>query len=275
MAIPGMDSVLDGYGRIPGPMDRRDVSFSFRVFTNDGDLDKAYDLLAAAIAPGYPVRLVYTTDAGEQWFTVGSNPSIKHTLTSANNWNHGGYCDFVVAWRIRPDWWTRYSENVSVWPLVPTTFHVANDEVFSNLGTTAITSANQNFTLNATGTAGIDLPTLPDTAAKIYIVGPAGGDAGIGVSSFTATARDGNGIQQPVFFTLSFKLPTANDSVSLDLGAQSFSHNGVPFRPYKPSYQPHYFRVDPGVVNSGVVTAFGANPLTGGSITVDWRRKRV
>jgi hypothetical protein len=278
MSIPEMDGVISGHGRHAGPTDVRYITFGFRVFTN-GDNDAAYDLLAAQVAPGFPQRLVYQMDSGTLWFTVGYTPSIKQTVTSADNWGAGGYCDFSVTWRIRPDWWLRYSETVDVWLPNEGTFDVANDETFSNDGMTVITSTSQAFTLDARGIAGTNLPTIPDYGAKFYIVGPAGGSAGIGVANNNATVLDGNGASQPVFFTLPFNLPTANDSAFLDFGSQTFYHTTggtyATFRPFKPDYQAHYFRVQPGVLNNCVVTAFGSSPLTGGSVTADWRRKRA
>jgi hypothetical protein len=278
MVIPGMDGVLDGYGRIPGPMDRRDQSFTFRVFTSDGNLDAAYDLLAAQVAPGYPQRLVYLTDSGTQWFTVGSNPRIQHTLTAANNWGHGGYCDFTVTWRIRPDWRPRYSEASQVFHSV-TSF--AASTTFGSLGATTIASTSQPFSVDARGTAGTDLPTLPDSGATITLTGPCGGANGLLVLNYSATAYDSAGTAQPLYFIIPFNLPTSHDSCSLKFASQTFLHNGVPFRPQKPldgaglSYQREWFRIEPGILNSCHVNALGASPLVGGKITVDFWRKRA
>jgi hypothetical protein len=280
-SVPGLDSVLDGYGRNPGPMDRRDMTFSFRVFVDDGNLDAAYDLLAAAIAPGYPVRLVYTTDALAQWFTIGSNPSIKHTLTSANSWGHGGFCDFAVTFRIRPDWRKRSPEITDV------TYSAANSEVYAAddserytaPGATTITSADQPFMMDATGTAGFDLPTLPDTAPTFALVGPCGGDDGIEVGNGTAQTTDTSGNRHDIVFVLPFNLPTASDSCSVVLASQSFTYTvgGVvrTFRPTKPLYQREYFRVQPGVVNQCYVRALGSNPKTGGYISRNFFKKRA
>jgi hypothetical protein len=274
VAIPGADRVLNANGRLPGAVDRLDQSFGFRVFTN-GDNDAAYGLLAAAILPGYPVRLRYRTDAGALWYARGEDARLQHSLTSASSWGAGGYCDFAVTWR-RDLWTPQFSEVTDVWAPVEPTWSAGDTEVWSNSGTTAIASAAQAFTLTATGTAGVDRPVLPDRAPKIFIRGPAGGASGIAVSSFTATTPDENGARQPIYFTFPSKLPTANDSAYFDFGSQSFwtTIGGATtiLRPFKPKYQTEYFRVDPGVVNNCVVTALGASPATGGEITVDWRR---
>ena len=217
-AIPGMDSVLDGYGRLGGPIDRRDVAFSFRVFVDDGDLDRAYDFLMAAIGPGTPVRLVYQTDQGALWYTTASNPSLQHTLTAANQWGHGGFCDFQVRWRIRPDWRPRYSETADVFRF--STVFLANT-TFGNLGGTHITAVNTPFYIDATGIAGNTLPTLPDYGVTITINGPLGGSVdvngqlGFRVINGTLTVRDGAGALQSTYFDVPIQLVDAFNGVTL------------------------------------------------------------
>lgn len=278
MVIPSMDSVLDAFGRAPGPTDRRDQLFGFRKFSSNGDLDADYDRLMAWLAPGTPVRLVYQTDSGALWYTIGSNPKLGNPIASANNWGAGGYQDFSITWRIRPDWRPRFSESAEIFHSA-TTF--AAGTTFGSVGTTVIASANQAFTVDARGTAGLDLPTIPDTGPTITIHGPAGGTGGMRVYNGTATATDTNGAKVPMYFDIPFQLPTADDSVTLKFAAQTFKHNGVPFRPLRPidangkSYQGDWWRVEAGVLNGCSVVALGASALTGGAIKVDWYRKRA
>jgi hypothetical protein len=272
VSIPGADGVADAYGRTPGPIDKREATFGFRVFTTDGDLDKAYDLIAAWVAPGYPQRLIYITDAGYTRVYYVANPRYQHTLASANSWGRGGFVDFAVTWRVLKVR-APFSEASDRFTSTTETFNPAHDETFGSNGTTVIASPTQGFSIDARGTAGLDLPTLADRAPKIVIHGPAGGTGGFTVQNFAATTRDTNGIAQPVQFTVPFYLPTASDSASFDFAAQIFLHNGVPFRPTKPNYQREWFRVEPGVVNScafiGLPQGFG---LTGGRIFIDWYR---
>lgn len=275
MSVPSMDGVLSGHGRRAGPTDVRYVTFSFRVFT--ADLDAAYDLLAAQVAPGVPQRLVYQMDSGALWFTIGYTPSIKQTVTAANSWGAGGYCDFAVTWRIRPDWRPRYSETA------PPTYSATNSEVYrtdnsetySMQGVTNITLATTPFTMDSTGVAGVNLPTIDDTGPAFYITGPAGGSLGIAVANYSAMIADKLGVMQPTYFTIPFNLPTAHDTAYCDFAKQSFYHNGTPFRPLKPDYQHGWFIVKAGIVNQCTVGALGTSPLTGGQITHDFWRKRA
>jgi hypothetical protein len=269
-SIPSMDGVLDGYGRVPGPMDRREVAFSFRVLLDDGDLDRAYDLLMAAIGPGTPVRLVYQTDQGALWYTTASNPAVQHTVTSGNNWGHGGYCDFQVTWRIRPDWRPRYSEAAEVFHV--NTLFVAGTR-FGSAGSTVILAQTQSFTIDATGIAGSNLPTIPDYGVTITVNGPLGGSVdvngqlGFRVVNGTLTVRDSTGAQQQSYFDVPIQLVDAFNGVTLKMDRQSFTFNGIPFRPRKPAYQPWYFGVKPGVVNSCAVVGLGQGTHLGYSVT--------
>jgi hypothetical protein len=274
--IPGMDSVLDGNGRLPAPMDRRDVTFSFTVWTN-GDNDAAESLLRAQVAPGYPQRLVYRTDSDTLWYTVGYNPSIKQTSAAENNWGDGGECNFAVTWRIRPYWTPRYSQAADLWQFAPEAFAADNSETFISPGTTAVTSGAQSFLVDATGTAGFDLPTLPDTAPTFFFAGPLGGTGGFVVQNYNAMVRDTNGVLHPMMFTVPYQLPDSSHAAALNFATQTFQlTSGTYFRPVKPldangrSYQRGYFEVTPGVVNNCVVVALGSSPLTGGSIQIDW-----
>jgi hypothetical protein len=214
MALPSLDSVLDGYGRRGGPMDRRDMAFSFRRFTGSADLDADYDRLAAWLAPGNQMRLVYQTDSGVLWYTTASNPRIQNTVTSANNWNSGGFQDFTVTFRIRP-YWTPHDPEAKP----PTfaadnseTFRADDSETFLSPGTTRITASPQAVLLDATGVAGSTLPTIPDTGPFVFIVGPAGGGgtgaaalahaSGSSITSVTVTTPGANyGAPPTVIFT--------------------------------------------------------------------------
>lgn len=269
--IPGVDGVADGYGAAGGPIDRRDQTFSFRKFTN-GQNDAEYDRLMAWIAPGKRIRLVYQADDGATlWYTPASDARLAHTLTSANSWGTGGYVDFAITWRIRPDWRPRFSETAQVFR-TGSVFVAAT--TFGSLGTTVITTAIQPFTIDATGVAGVTLPTLPDRGPKVTVHGPVGGDGGFRVLNYTATTIDPSGAEAPTYFDVPFKLPASADTTILNFAAQIFTGDGVPFRPTKPSYQSEYFRIDPGVVNQCYFQALGGSVLTGGSIAVDWWRKR-
>lgn len=272
LVIPGLDSVLDAYGRLPGPMDRRDLTFAFRTMTG-GDNDAAYDALAAWLAPGTPIRLVFQTDQGGLWYTTASNPHLTLTETSAANWGEDGYSDFTITWRIRPDWRLRYSETAERF-LGATTFAFDHHETFGSRGTTTIAANPQTFLVDARGTAGLDLPTIPDTGPTVTISGPAGGDGGMKVTNTNVLYTDRNGAQQVQQFTIPFKLPTADDSVTLKFAAGSFMHTSSAFRPTKPDYQPEYFTIQPGIQNTCQLIPLGTNPLTGGHVTVDfWRRR--
>jgi hypothetical protein len=272
LVVPSADGVIDGNGRVPGAMERRDFPVAFRVIVGpSGDLDAAYDLLAAQVAPGVPQRLVYQTDSGALWFTVGHNPSIRHTL-SADNKGLTAFADFTVTWRIRPDWRARYSEASQRFRR-GTVF--VRGTTFGSLGSTTIAAASQTFTVDATGTAGFDLPTLPDSGATITISGPAGGLGGMIVQNASDPLTDGVGNPTPTYFTLPFRLNTASDSCTLNLASQTFTVNGQSFRPTKPDWQPWWFRIRPGMVNQCAVVAQGASPLTGGRIKIDWIRRRA
>jgi len=274
MAIPGMDSVLDGNGRGAGSIDRREQSFGFRVFCPNDDLDAAYDLLAASLGPGTPMRLVYQPDNGPLRYTIGSNPKIAHTTVSANK-GGASHADFTVTWRIRPDWRWRYSETVQLFPTVATTFAPTNSETFTARGTTIITANPQPFLVDARGTAGNDLPTLPDTGSTITLTGPCGGDGGIQVANNSITLYDTQGTPFPLYFLLPFNLPTAYDSCSLNFASQTFLHNGRPFRPLKPGWQREWFRIQPGIVNNCALLPINGNVLLGGGVTVDWIRRFI
>jgi hypothetical protein len=267
-----MDSVLDGNGRNPGPMDRRAQPFSFRVFTN-GDNDAAYDLLAAQMAPGVPQRLVYQTDSGALWYTVGSNPRIQHTLAAANSWGAGGYVDFTVTWRIRPDWRPRFSQASDIWGTNDGIWGVS-DGIWGSAFTVTLSSNPCSFTLDATGVAGSTLPTIPDTAPTITITGPFGGTGGIGLYNLSAYFRFTDGSLQPYQLILPYQCPSAHDTYALNLASQTFLFNGVPFRPQRPLGQPYWWIVKPGIVNNCTIQAAGGGALTGGSVAIDWWKKR-
>lgn len=285
--IPGMDGVLDGYGRLSGPMDRRDFTVTFTVFT-DGHNDAAWDLLMAQVASGVPVRLVYTTDGGGQWFTTASNPKVQNTNSSENRWGGGGEVNFVVTWRIRPYWTPRFSESANVFHS-GATFHTGAH--FGSAGVTIISANPQAFAIDATGTAGVNLPTIPETGMTVILTGPCGGAGVLRIINFTAPAYDTNGVKQPMYFDVPFNLPTANDSAVLRFGAQAFGATiggvGRSFRPLKPvdshgyRYQREWWRIEAGVNNGCNVVALDAlgnvdpSPLLGGTIKVDWYRKRA
>jgi hypothetical protein len=270
--VPSMDGVLDGYGRQPGPMDRRDLAFSFRIFVTDGDLDKAYDLLAAQIGPGDPVRLVYRTDAGAQWFTIGYSPRIQHTLAAANRWGQQGYCDFTVTWRIRPDWRPRFSEASDVWGTNDGIWGVA-DGVWGGSYSQALATDGAGVVLDLSGTAGLNLPTIPDTGPVFTITGPFGGDNGFVIFGSQKTRDDlGNVV------TLQVQVPRrvlVNQACILDCARPRFLLAGAPFRPIKPAYQKEYLRVDPGVLNTWTFTNAGPSGTAGGAVVIDAWRKRA
>jgi len=271
MVVPSMDSVLDAFGRLPGPMDRRDQRFGFRRLTG-GNNDAEYDRLMAWCAPGNEIRLVYLTDGGILWYTTASNPRVTVTETSGGNWGLDGFIDFEITWRIRPDWRLRTSELSSGFHRGSTFVH---GSTFGSLGVVVISANTTNFTIDATGTAGANLPTIDDTAPTITITGPAGGDGGILLANTSAAVRDSTGAKQATQVLIPFKLATASDSVVLKLASQTFLHNGVAFRPIKPAYQPWYFKVVAGLVNACSITAQGANSATSGTAKVDWWRRRA
>jgi hypothetical protein len=275
---PGVDGVFDSYGAAGGPIDKRDQAFSFRKMTN-GQNDAEYDRLMAWIAPGRRIRLVYQADDGATlWYTTASDARLVHTLASATSWGTGGYVDFAITWRIRPDWRPRLSESAEV-------FHLGSlfvlGSTFSNVGTTTIAANPQPFTVNATGVAGVNLPTLPDRGPTVTVWGPVGDDGGFTVSNLTATTIDPSGAEVPTYFKVPFKLPTANDSATMNFAAGRCTHTTAAgattvFRPFKPAYQGEYFRIDAGKTNSCTfsVSNFGGTILTGGKIKVDfWRKK--
>ncbi len=273
-SIPGMDSVVDGYGQQPGPIERRDQSFGFRVVPPSRDLDAAADLLLAQVAPGVPQRLVYQPDnpAAPYRYTTGVFRGYKHALTAPAR-GSTPHADFTVTWRINPAWTLRYSEVADIYHSDTVVFRADNSETFGSIGVTAITTTWQTFTVDARGTAGIDLPTLWDTGPTINITGPAGGASGMVVSNSSILIPDTAGTYQPMQFYLPFNLPTATDSCTLRFGAQAFSRNGIPFRPTKPDYQRGFFAVRAGVLNSCTIGPLGAASYTGGSIAIDWWRK--
>jgi hypothetical protein len=273
VSIPGADGVLDAYGRNPGPIDRRDITFGFRVIVGPGgDLDRAYDLLAAQVAPGYPQRLVYQTDAGYIRIYYVANPSYRHT-TVAENKGLTAYVDFAVTWRLLKAR-AQFSEASERFTSTIETFDPAHTETFGVAGTTTIASPTQNFTVDARGTAGQDMPILADRGPKITITGPAGGTGGMIVRNTSALIRNVSGTLVATEFTIPFYLPTANDFVTLDFAAQTFLSSGIgPFRPTKANYQREWFRIEPGIVNTCVFIGLPAGAgLTGGKITVDWVR---
>jgi hypothetical protein len=272
-SIPGLDSVLDQYGRTGGPMDRRDMTFSFRRFTGSADLDADYDRLAAWLAPGNRMRLVYQTDSGAQWFTVASNPRIQNTVTAANNWNNGGFQDFTVTWRIRPDWRPRFSQASDVWGTNDGVWGTA-DGNWGGAFTIPLTSATTNFTVDATGVAGSTLPTLPDTGPVITIDGPYGGTLGIVIANNSSFFTNAAGVRTSVQLTLPFALGY-NEEIVLDCARQKFTYKGTPFRPIKDPAQPVWFRIDPGIVNSIGVACNGTSIATAGAIILDWFKKRA
>jgi hypothetical protein len=277
-AIPGLDSVLDGNGRNAGPMDRRDQSFSFRVPVPDDDLDRAYDLLAAQVAPGYPQRLVYLTDSETRRFTVGSNPRIQCTLVSANR-GGSSFCDFTVTWRIRPWWTTRYSEATDLWGNNDGVWGV-DDGLWGGFYTHALPTTPTTILIDATGVAGATLPTLDDTGPVITLTGPWGGDRGSRLKNFSAPLVDGVGSTQYTSITLPTKL-LAGESAVLDCGAQRFLVRGVPIRPVREGpYQRDWFRIRAGTINQLYAeclgpSAVGGGAIGGGSVVVDWTRRFV
>jgi len=272
MSIPGMDSALSGHGRRSGPIDTRYETFGFRVVTPD--LDAAYSLLAAQVLGGRPVRLVYRTDSGALWYTIGYTPSIKHTLTAKNS-GLTPHADFSVTWRIRPYWTLRYSEASDIWTENPGDLWTEDATDLWGAGfVTAIADTGggvTTFNIDATGTAGANLPTLPDTGPVITINGPAGGAVGIQIVNYATTVIDTGGAITPGYFGMPQLL--AGQSALLDCGAQSFTIQGVPFRPVKRVFQPGYLRIEAGKVNTIQVQPIGASPLFGGAINIDWYRK--
>jgi hypothetical protein len=273
--IPGADDVQSAFGRAAAPMAARQQSFSFRVFVTTGDLDAAYDRLAAQVAPGEAQRLVYLTDRGFLRFTVGSDPQIQQTTTSASRYGANGYVDFTVTWRIRPDWRARYREAREEQYLTDNseTYTVSHTETYLAPGAVVISATAQTMTMDATGVAGYDLPTLPDLGVVLGFTGPCGGAQGIQIENNTLLVRNTAGALVPSYVYIPFALPTASDSVTLDCGTQTFFHNNVPFRPIKAAYQPFWFGVKPGVINNCIVRAIGSGALIGGTMSRTWYRK--
>jgi hypothetical protein len=281
MTVPGLDGALDQYGSTAAPFDKRYFAWSFRVVTKGGP-DAAHDLLMQQLAPDQPVRLVYITDSGDFWFNLGHFVSTEETFTIDQNW----YFDFRVKWRIRSDWRKQTSEAAQVFRPATLFVHLST---FASLGVTVVNTNPKNFTIDATGIAGRTLPTIPDTGPTITLTGPLGGSgqfAGVLVANIHAPVRDEAGSVQATQFLVPFQIPTANDSVTLRFASRSFTRSGPSFpggggplsgttRLVKANYQPWYFKITPGKVNSCSVTGQGTSPLTGGRIKVDWWRKRA
>lgn len=273
VSLPRSDNTIDGYGTAAGPLDKRYFSWGFRVVTQRGP-DAAHDLLMAAVMGNEDVRLVYRTDVKDLRYTTGTLVKVEEVRTIDQNW----FVDFKVTWRIRPDWRLQFSEVSDVWQVDTEVFAADDSEVFPTDGTTTIATATQAFTLDSRGTAGVNMATIDDTGPIIYIVGPAGGDGGMVVTNYSSFAIDKSNNPKEIFFSFPFKLLNSADSVLLNFTTQSFWHNGVPFRPYKPDYQGDvFFRVERNTLNTCTVSGLAsvANPtiLTGGNITVDWWRK--
>jgi hypothetical protein len=278
LVIPSLDGVLDGNGRNAGAMDRRDQSFTFRLFLDDGNLDRAYDLLSAQLAPGVPVRLVYLTDGGFEWLTVGSNPRIQHTVTAANNWGVGGYADFIVTWRIRPDWRRRFPSNIAIWGTDAVEGVYGSDAAEGVWVDTSVplTAALVSFTADNTGTAGYDLPTLPDTGPTVIITGPCGGADGMRLRNNDVVIVAPDGTLDTMYTTILHPL-AAGESYTLALAARSCLRNGMnaPRDLAKPPWQREYLRIEPGIVNHLSLEPLGLGPVGGGSIRMIWEYKRA
>jgi hypothetical protein len=246
-------------------MDRRDMSFGFRVIVGPGgNIDAAEDTLRAWIAPGYPQRLVYQTDSGALWYTVGYNPSIKQT-TVADNKAMTAYVDFTVTWRIRPDWRPRFSEASDVWGVNDGVWGT-NDGIWGAAFAVALNANPTTFTIDATGVAGSNLPTIPDTGPVFTLTGVFGGDSGIVITNNTALVTNTTNARVPMNLGLPSKLLAGSTWVA-DCGAQRFTLNGTLLRPTRPAYQREWMRIVPGVVNTLSITAYGTNALVGGSVT--------
>jgi hypothetical protein len=278
LSIPKMDGVLSGNGRNPSPRARTDVTFAFRVFVADGNLDRAADLLYAQVAPGVPQRLVYTTDLGTLRFAVAYDASVRHTLTAANSWGGGGYCDFAVTWRI-DGWRAQIPEGASVWAIDkadPSPMWAATGAgvaVYWLNGGFALPSATTAFTLDATGTVGGTQPTLADTGPVITIQGPFGGQFGILIVNQDVLVPDSTGALVPMQLLIPTYAPSANDVIVVNCATQTFTGSGVPLRPQKIPLRDTTFQINPGIVNHCYAQCFGPSPLTGGVLTVSWWRR--
>lgn len=265
--IPGVDGVADGYGSRSGPLDDRILTYTCLVPTAGGP-EAARDRLMAALMGTRKVRLVALADDNVTlWFTTGKLIRLDLVLDAEQAFRF----TFKAQWRIRPDWRLEFSESAQVFR-TGTVF--AAGTTFGSLGTTVVNIDPKTFTIDATGVAGISLPTLPDRGPKITLHGPLGGTAGFLVANNTATTIDPSGAEVPSYFIVPFKLPTAADTAILNFAAQTFTGDGVPFRPTKPAFQSEYFRIDPGVVNQCAIGALGTSIVTGGSISIDWYKKR-
>lgn len=275
LVIPSMDSVLDAYGQGGGPMDRRDQSFTFRVFT--ADLDAAYDLLAAQVVHGAPVRLRYLTDTGGEWLTIAYNAKIQHTLTSSSHWGTGGVAEFTVIFRIRPYWTQRFSHASDVWGYNDGVWG-ASDGTWGGAGIVPLSAASVNFNLDNTGTAGFDLPTLPTTGLTLTITGGTdgfGGTGGILIVNGSAFRRDPSGAL--VAYNLTVPQVPPGAEMVIDTGKQRFTLSGVPFRPVKDPWQREWFIVEAGIVNGCSITALGSSQLFGSSaaLLADYFKRRA
>lgn len=269
--IPGANGVRSSQGRIAGAFDKRVFPCTFRVLTNRGP-DAAHDLLMGAILGRDDVRLVYKTDSGVLRFT---NATLLDVKEDRNN-NQRYYVDFTVTWRIDTGWRLQYSENADVFLPVVETFAAANNEVFASDGSTAITADPLQILIDATGTAGVNLPTIEDTGPKVYIVGPAGGSGGMAFYNYSAWVRDTNGARVHPFFSVPYQLLDSRYNLYMDFGAQTFVFSfpgGYQFfRPFKPDYQPYYTIVEDGIINNYALSGLGTGILTGGQLTFDWQR---
>lgn len=271
MLIPGLDGVVSAFGKRSGPLDKKLLTVGFRVLTNRGPV-AAHDLLMAAIMGKDDVRLVMKTETGYLRFTNAALVSVSEPHDNMENY----YVDFKVTWRIRADWRPRYTESADVWTSAPEYWDgtpPGGNETFGTGGTTNITSVSQVFNVDLRGTAGTDMPTLPTTDGIFYVVGPAGGDSGMSFANESVFVKDQSGKLVPYVFSVNAKLPTSSDSLAVNLASQSCWLNGSPIRPFKPDFQPEYFRYDPNIINVCVFSALGANQLTGGNLTVDMYRK--
>jgi len=267
MVIPGADGVVDTYHGGAAPIEKREWGQAFRVlFPRGGGFDAARDLLLANVAPGYTQTLVYQTDGGALRYTEGSFLKFAHIMT-VKDWL---YADFGVTWRIRPNWQLRFSETAQVFGST-STFHPAHDETFSARGYVPLNATLKTWTVNATGTLAVDLPTLHDTGPLIVVTGPFGGDSGMQITNNSALAQDPYGLMQPVTLTVPLKL-AAGDTLRIDCASQTFTLNNRPVRPTKPAWQREWFRVQAGVANLLGAACLGANQVSGGGLTFDWHR---
>jgi hypothetical protein len=280
--VPSVDGVLGG--NIPGAIDRLDQTFQFRVFTN-GDNDRAHALLAAQLAPGLPQRLVYQTDAGTLWYANAYNPSIRHSLTSGNQWGNVGFVDFTVTWRRTP-WTPRFSQNADIWGYNDGIWGI-NDGLWGVNQYAVLNSTATYINVDATGTAGVDLPTIPTTDAHMTVNGSFGGDGqpiatdgsqvSIAIINYSNMVVTPSGAIDAGYLWLPPPALGFGSYFDLDFASQTFLRvdpNGViaPFRPKKPSYQPFYFQIEPGMQNAVGVFGIGLNNTArvNGTISLDW-----